>query len=955
MAAPAGVGVVHATPVATYRLQFTPAFTLADALELVPYLGTLGVSHIYASPLLAARSGSTHGYDVVDHGRVDPALGTEADVIALGEALAERGMGLIVDIVPNHMCIADPANTRWYDVLENGTGSVWVDFFDIDWGPPKAELAGKVLLPVLGEQFGRELESGALRVDLEEGAFRLRHGAGTLPLAPPSWRLVLEPLLRRVAARLGGEAEAAVELESILRALANWPAAPAQARARRHERDAVVRRLAKVFADDAEVAADVAAVLEAVNGKPGDPRSFDTLERVVEQQHYRLAHWRVAAHEINYRRFFDMNDLAAIRVERDDVFASVHELPLRWASRGLVAGFRVDHVDGLLDPGQYLARLRGLLTRTGAPGATIHVEKILAAGETLPHDWPVDGTTGYEHLATSSGVLVDADNAAAMRDAWRTLTGETHPFADVAYASKRLILDTALAAELTVLARRLDAISEQHRYTRDFTFASLFEALREVLACFPVYRTYVTGDARDVAPRDRQVIARAVREASRRNPVLNLSLFRMIEDLLLLQDPDGLSPAERDARREFALRLQQLTGPVMARGVEDTAFYRYFPLLSLAEVGGDPHRLGISVDEFHAVNARRAELQPRGLSATATHDTKRGEDIRARLHVLSELPHAWRDAVLGWRAMNAPLRTDDGPPDPLTETFIYAALVGGWPSEGAQPDEAFRQRFVAHIGKAIAEAKLYTSWTNRDADYEDAVSKFVLGLLDERQSGEFLASLKGFVGRVELPGFLNSLAQVVIKVAAPGIPDVYNGGELWDLSFTDPDNRRPVDFARRRAVLEDVRRRAEADAAGTARELLARPDDGAIKAFVLHRALLARAAHQPAFESASYAPCGVHGALARHVVGFARGEPERRVLAVTGRLFAPLTERGVAPVGRAWGDTTISWPVGPPRARYREALTDRALDPSRHDGSCTIALSELFDPLPVALIVEVPG
>jgi (1->4)-alpha-D-glucan 1-alpha-D-glucosylmutase len=938
--------------IATYRLQFTAAFTLADALQLVPYLHRLGISHVYASPLLAARAGSTHGYDVVDHSRIDPALGDEAGLAALGEALVRHGMGLIVDVVPNHMCIADPGNTRWWDVLENGTGSRWVDFFDIDWGPPKPELAGKVLLPVLGEQFGRELESGALRLELGDGAFRLRHGDSWLPLSPPSWRLILEPVWRRVVERLGGEAEAAVELESILRALSHWPVARDQARARRHERDALVRRLGGLFSENPDVARDLGHVLEAANGKPGDPHSFDNLESLVEQQSYRLSHWRVAAHEINYRRFFDMNDLAAIRVERDEVFGAVHALPLAWAARGLVSGLRVDHVDGLFDPGGYLTRLRGLF---GPAPATIHVEKILTGGERLPDEWPIDGTTGYEHLATVSAVLVDADNAAAVREAWRTTTLETSSFADVVYACKRLILENALAAELYVLARRLDAISEQHRYTRDFTFASLLEALREVLSCFPVYRTYVAPDAGDVSARDRQVIARAVREAARRNPVTNLSLFRMIEEVLLLRDPDGLGPADTAARRDFTLRLQQLTGPVMARGVEDTTFYRYFPLLSLAEVGGDPDRLGITVDAFHAANALRADTQPRGLSASATHDSKRGEDIRARLHVLSEVPRAWRDTVLAWREMNRPLRADDGElPDPLTETFIYATLVGGWPPDGLREPE-LTERVVAHIGKAMAEAKLHTSWTNRDAGYEDAVLGFVRGLLDEGRSAAFLDALRAFVSRVELPGYLNALVQVVLKVASPGVPDIFNGRELWDFSFTDPDNRRAVDFARRVAVLDDIRRRAERDANAAAAELLAAPRDGAIKAFVLHRALAARAARPAAFDGGGYAPGAVAGPLARHVVAFSRGEPGRRVLAVTGRLFAALTEAARAPVGEAWWETRVSFPAGPGRASYREALTDRPLAAAADGDRSTFALAEVFATLPVALVIEEVG
>ncbi|HVZ73183.1 MAG TPA: malto-oligosyltrehalose synthase [Polyangia bacterium] len=937
---------------ATYRLQLSASFKIADARALVPYLASLGVSHLYLSPLLAARAGSTHGYDVVDHGRIDPALGNEDDLVALAAAASERGLGLIIDVVPNHMCVADPANARWRDVLENGMGSVWNDFFDIDWGPPKPELVGKVLLPILGEQFGRELESGRLRVEVDDGAFRLRAGDTELPLTPPSWRWLLEPLWTRVVARAGGEAQAAVELESLVRSLEHWPTQRAQARGRRHERDTLTRRLSALLAREPDVAADLEAVLRDFNGTPGDARSFDGLERLVEQQNYRLAHWRVAAHEINYRRFFDINDLAAIRVERDDVFDVVHERPLAWAARGLVAGFRVDHVDGLLDPTRTLTRLRE--RSSDAPGgpALIYVEKILAPGEGLPAEWPVDGTTGYEHLAATANVLVDADGAREVREAWRALVPDAPPWSEVAHASRRLILETALAAELNVLARKLDAISEQHRYTRDFTFASLLEALREVLSCFPVYRAYVAPDAKEVASRDRAVIARAVREAARRNPVINRSLFDFIESLLLLRDPEGLSADERAARRDFVLRLQQLTGPVMAKGLEDTAFYRHFPLLSLAEVGGDPDRLGASTAEFHAAASARAAAQPRGLSASATHDTKRGEDARARLHVLSELPRVWRDAALAWRTLNAPLHAEGEPPDPLTETFIYEALVGAWPAGGPSRNPDFGPRFAATVAKAIAEAKLFTSWINRDAAYEDAVGAFVTALLDRERSAAFHDAVEGFVARIATAGHLNSLAQTLLKVAAPGVPDIYWGGELWDFSFADPDNRRPVDFERRRKLLDDVRRRADGDASATARALAARPSDEALKLFVLHRALAARAARRDAFESAAYEACRSNGALAKHVVAFARGITGSRVIAATGRLFVPLTEGGRPPAAADWRDTTISWTAPPGVARYREALTARSLAPAVRDGRCELILAEVFADLPVALVIE---
>ena len=941
-------------PVATYRLQLNKEFPLAQAHALVPYLASLGISHIHASPLLMARAGSLHGYDVVDHSRLNPELGTEADLTALAETLRSHGMGLIVDVVPNHMCISDPGNTRWQDVLENGRGAASNEFYDIDWGPPKPELTGKVLLPILGEQFGRELERGALQVRFAAGAFGLGYGDHHLPLDPRSWRLLLEPLWTRVCQRLGSDAAQAIEIESVLRALANWPLPPADHRARRHEREALVRRIALGTADPA-TKNDLDQVLAAFNGTVGQPRTFDALERLVQDQSYRLAHWRVAAHEINYRRFFDVNDLAAIRVEDENVFNVVHQLPMRWLAEGKVSGFRVDHMDGLLEPARYLERLANLGPSNGRRRPFVVVEKILATTERLPEEWICDGTTGYEHAAATAGVLVDADNAALLRDTWRTLTGGAQTFGDVAYAGKRLMLSTALSAELTVLARRLDAISEQHRYTRDFTFASLASGLREVLACFPVYRTYVTREAREVLPRDQQVITRAVREAAWRNPMINRSLFRFLEDVLLLRDPEGLTPAEQETRRDFVLRVQQLTGPVVAKGVEDTAFYRYFPLLSLAEVGGDPDRLGSSVADFHQINRARAAEQPHGLSASATHDTKRGEDMRARLHVLSELSKEWSLQVLRWREQNQRLRSDSSGAeqvDAAIELFIYQSLVGAWPAGGGEVHPHFGRRFLAYVHKAIAEAKQRTSWINPDADYEQAVETFVEGLLDAGRSGLFLQSLNEFVRRIDEPGMWNGLAQVLLKVAGPGIPDIYNGCELWDFAFTDPDNRRPVDFALREKTLFQMREDAAADPAGTARALFEKPHTGAIKLFVLQRSLETRHRHAATFAGPTYQACLASGRRERMVVAFARGETGRRVLAVTGRLFTQLVRTGERPVGNVWYDTRVALPDMPPGARYREALTDRWLVPERRDDAASFAMSDVCAVLPVALIEE---
>ncbi|HEY4184242.1 MAG TPA: malto-oligosyltrehalose synthase [Polyangia bacterium] len=944
---------IPSPPLATYRLQLSRTVDLVRARGLIPYLKELGISHVYLSPLLAARAGSSHGYDVVDHSRLNPEYGTEEDLGAFAAGLAQADMGIIADLVPNHMCIADAANARWYDVMEDGEASASTDFFDIDWGPPKAELAGKVLLPVLGEQFGRELERGAVKVVFERGTFSLSYAERRFPLTPPSWKVILEPIWRSVKARTGDDGPQAIELESILRSLGHWPAERTAARARRHERDAIARRLASL-AEDASIQADVEAAVAAVNGKIGDAASFDRLEQLVSEQHYRLAHWRVAAHEINYRRFFDVNDLAAIRVENDDVFRTVHELPCRWAEQGWLSGFRIDHVDGLLEPARYLAQLR---QRVADPAFYLIVEKILASGETLPEGWMTDGTTGYDHTAAVSAVLVDSDNAARLRELWRELAGQTQSFRDVVYESKRLILDTAMVAELTVLAKRLDALSEQHRYSRDFTFESLRDALREVIAVFPVYRTYITREASFVTERDARVIKVATDEAARRNPVINRSLFDFLEEVLLQREQEGMDAQQRQARRDFTLRFQQLTGPVTAKGVEDTAFYRFFPLASLDEVGGDPDRLGASVDELNVTNRLRAQATPRSLSASATHDTKRGEDTRARLHVLSELPDEWRAAVLRWRELNVAHRSRPANvdvPDPAADYFIYQSLVGGWPAAGWASDPTFPARFKAYIRKANAEAKLHTSWINPNEPYEQAVDQFIDAILDRDRSAAFLADVERFVATVELPGFLNSLTQLVLKVACPGVPDVYQGTELWDLSYADPDNRRPVDYEARTALLTRLRAETARDAARTATELLGELETGALKMFVLNQSLALRQARRASFESPRYEGCTIHGSRSRNVIAFSRGEVGRRVFVVAGRLFARLVGSGVAgALGTAWGDDGVQIAEPLPNARYREAVTNREIPVSRLNGGAGFALADLFHCLPVALVEEI--
>jgi (1->4)-alpha-D-glucan 1-alpha-D-glucosylmutase len=1020
-------------PLATYRLQLRKEFPLEAASATVPYLRMLGVSDLYLSPVYAAREGSVHGYDVIDHGRLNPELGDARALRQLLDQVEGAGMGVLLDVVPNHMCVVGDGNRLWMDVLENGRHSPCAAHFDIDWDPPKPELVGKVLLPFLEEQYGRVLEGG-LAVRLDQGVLSVEIGGSRLPLALASWGQVLEPALEIVRQGVPAEDPGLIELESILRALTHaLPMLTAAADGLgglieyRHEKEAIHRRLVAVLQEHPACAAAVTAALASINGRKGEPASFDALERLMNDQHYRLANWRVAAHEINYRRFFDVNELAAIRVECPSVFAEVHVLPFEIARHPAFTGFRVDHVDGLSDPEQYLIDLRdGARAVTTAPSGEdddqdededrdarrpfIVVEKILGPAEILPSAWDVDGTTGYEFMPILAGVLVRptgglrlravaanfSANPAAASWAGASAGHPGHPdpsssspqsssglrsFSDVGYESKRELLATTLAAELTVLARRLDRISEQHRYTRDFTLNHLQAALLEVVACFPVYRTYVRGEDPEISEGDRLVIGQAVAAARRRNPLINSSLFDFIESVLMRRDPPGLAPAELDERRTFETRFQQLTGPVCAKGIEDTAFYRYLPLLALNEVGGDPTRFGAPDADTHRALAERAQRSPHCLSATATHDTKRGEDTRARLYVLSEVADAWAIATTQWSSLNSALKTkvDGRPaPDPAEEYILYQTLAGSWPLGGLSSEPGYPQRIHQYMAKARHEAKTNTSWINPNPEYDRAADGFVDALMDPDRSGRFHASMESFVRSIARPGLWNGLAQVVLKVCAPGIPDFFQGSELWDFSLVDPDNRRLVDYRLRRAWLGAMSaeleraggsgRAPESEIAGSPIEgWFDAPEDGRIKLWVTAAALRARRRNREALELGEYRPIATVGPAAAHVFAFARtarapssgrarGQNGRQngqhagqvVIAVVGRFLASFgVER---PCGPAWDGNRLSLPEALAGRTFREVLTDRIVNPTGDGG---LPLPDVFRHLPVAILESI--
>ena len=953
-------------PRATYRLQFNRDFTFAQAGALAPYLAALGVSHCYASPYLTARPGSTHGYDIVDHATLNPEIGTPHDYQEFDAALKANGLGQVIDVVPNHMGVMGADNAWWLDVLENGPASAWGAFFDIDWEPLNPDLKGKVLLPLLGDHYGQVLNRGELRLeyDAARGEFSILYYQHRLPVDPASYPRIVGHRRERLAAVLGESHERYGELETLLTAFGHLPARtaakPARMAERQRDKEVHKRHLAALSEACPDIANHLADNLEEFNGRPGHPASFDLLHDLIQVQGYRLAYWRVASDEINYRRFFDINDLAALRMEDPAVFEATHRFILDLVAQGKIDGLRIDHPDGLYDPGGYFRQLQqaaaGRPLAVGEPlPLYLVIEKILADHERLPDDWPIHGATGYRFANLVNNLFVDTSAERRMTRIYRDFTGVDSDFEELAYEAKKLIMHTALSSEFTVLANRLARVAAASRDTCDFTLNGLREALVEVVACFPIYRTYVAYG--ELSADDRRHIAWAVAVAKKRSPVADTGIYDFIEGVLTTDLARGRSASFREPLQAFAMKFQQVSSPVMAKGVEDTAFYRYHRLTSLNDVGGEPRRFGISVAAFHAATRARALRWPHNMLATSTHDSKRSEDMRARLNVLSEIPAAWKLMLKRWRRLNrGRKRLLDGvdAPSRNDEYLLYQTLIGTWPLNS--PDDealaAYRERIDAYMIKALREGKEHSSWIQVNTEYEGAVSGFVRALLAPGDKNLFLADFVPLVQTIIHHGLLNALGQALIKLTSPGVPDIYQGCELWQFNLVDPDNRRPVDYAQRSRSLAEVQAMVDAPPEQWTQRLLpllTGIGDGRIKLYTVWQSLALRARWPEVFEIGDYLPLKVSGAQAAHVCAYARRHGERTVITLVPLLPARLLgDRQVLPLGsEVWTDTVLELPDGLLAGRWRNVLSGES-----HSPAGELAVGDLLSAFPVALLAS---
>jgi (1->4)-alpha-D-glucan 1-alpha-D-glucosylmutase len=926
-------------PTATYRIQFHSEFKFEAAKNILAYLADLGISDLYASPIFKARAGSTHGYDVVDPTQLNPELGTSEDFEALVSDIKSHEMGWVQDIVPNHMAY-DSQNAWLMDVLENGLDSDFSDYFDIEWDQAYEDIKGRVLAPMLGNFYGEALQNGEIQLLYEESGLSVDYYGFKLPVRIESYGKFISQNLGQVAREIGKRHPDFLKLLGILHLIKSVPGETKGKE--RYAQIAFVKVLLwELYTQNPEVKEFVDGNVKFFNGEKGNPESFNLLDNLLQEQFYRLSFWKVGAEEINYRRFFTVNELISMRVQEIKVFHKTHDFVSQLVEQGKVTGLRIDHIDGLYDPTEYLKRLR-----EKAGDVYITVEKILELEEDLPEGWPVQGTSGYDFLNYVNGLFCRTDTEKQFTDIYTRINRFESSYEQLFIEKKQLIVEKNLAGDVDNLAQILKKIAGQSRLGIDFTMNGLKRTLSDVLVLFPVYRTYVNGDG--LSEEDRTYIKAVIEEARGRIPLL-LNELNYIEKLLLLEWEESLTEEQKALRLHFVMRLQQLSGPLMAKGIEDTLFYLYNRLLALNEVGGNPGKFGITLDEFHEVNQQQSTAWPHKMNATATHDTKRGEDVRARLNVLSEIPEEWEKQVKTWIELNRSQKNDvrgKAVPVPNDEYFFYQTLVGSYPFDESE-NESFLGRVKDYMLKSVREAKLHTAWLRPDSAYEEGFLAFVEKVLEPSESNQFMKEFLPFQKWVAGYGIFNSLSQVLLKYTAPGVPDTYQGTELWDLSMVDPDNRRPVDYEQRISFLKDIKEKAQSDSLTLVDELLSTKEDGRIKLFLTHKVLQTRKENLEAFQKGDYLPLEVSGKLKEHIVAFARSFGDTMAIAIAPRFFTTLVQPGEYPLGeQVWADTHLQLPQGT-HSSWRNAITNQTISGSG-------AIGQILQHFPVALLLNTP-
>lgn len=930
-------------PTATYRIQFHSGFKFESAKKIISYLSELGISDLYASPIFKARVGSTHGYDVVDPTQLNPELGTLGNFEALIKEIQHYQMGWVQDIVPNHMAY-DSENHWLMDVLENGSESDAFDYFDIEWDQAYDDIKGRVLAPMLGDFYGKCLENGEIQLSYSESGLSVNYFSLKLPVRIESYARFITQNLGHLGRFLGRRHPDFIKLLGILYLIKS---ALGETKGReRYDQIAFVKGLFwELYTQNSEVKEFVDSNVSFFNGEKGNPESFNLLDGLLKEQFYRLSFWKVGAEEINYRRFFTVNELISVKVQEIKVFHKTHTLISQLVEEGIITGLRIDHIDGLYDPTEYLKRLRD---KTG--DIYITVEKILELKENLPKIWQIQGTSGYDFLNYINGIFCCCDSEKQFNEIYTKFTHITNQYENLAIEKKQLIVEKNLAGDVDNLAQILKRIAGQSRLGIDFTMNGLKRTLSEVLILFPVYRTYVNGDG--LSEEDSFYIKEVIETARGRIPLL-LNELDFIEKLLLLEWDQSLTEEERALRLHFVMRLQQLSGPLMAKGIEDTLFYVYNRLISLNEVGGNPQKFGITVADFHEFNQRESIAWTYKMNATATHDTKRGEDVRARLNVLSEIPEEWEKQVKSWREINHShkihIRRKEVP-SANDEYFFYQSLIGTYPFD--ESDNAkFIERLKDYMLKSVREAKVQTAWLRPDTAYEEGFLAFVEKVLAPSKSNQFLKEFVPFQKRIANYGIFNSLSQTLLKYAAPGVPDTYQGTELWDLSMVDPDNRRPVDYEQRMVILKNIKKRAKTDNPKLIEELLSTKEDGRIKLFITYKLLQARQENVEVFQKGSYLPLEVVGKFKDNIVAFARCFNNQMVIAIAPRFLTNLIEEGRYPCGeQVWEDTQLQIPQQL-QSNWQDIFSKQVISNSK---SGSIAIAQILQHLPVALLLNVP-